>query len=517
MKFLKKLSVAKKLTSLVLVSALSLLAFGFWSYSTLQVAKVHGPYYQKIVQGKDLIADILPPPNYIIETYLLTLHLADELELKKPSSEIAATVERCRQLQAEFDDRHQHWLKELAEGELKRVKTVDSYQPAVAFYEVMNKEFLPACLAGDSYKAQKLSRGILRQHYETHRDAIDKAVSLAVTQAEADEAEVSAIIASRNLWAQSAIVVAIISIIGFGWYVTRETVNPLKGSATRLQFLSTHDLTDVSNRLRRNAESTVDQATMASGAAEEVSANAQSLATAVEQFESSIKEISGNASNAASVARQAVDATEQTNGAITRLGESSSEISNVIKVINSIAEQTNLLALNATIEAARAGEAGKGFAVVANEVKELAKETSKATEEIIGRIETIQSGTLEAVDAIGCVGEIISQINESQTAIATAVEVQTTMTSEISRNISEVAIGSGEIARSISMVAETASNTTAGSDETLRTASDINAMADELLALVGQANSAKPVAVGSSSDSAGKYQLAAADPSMAKV
>jgi methyl-accepting chemotaxis protein len=311
---------------------------------------------------------------------------------------------------------------------------------------------------------------------------------------------------------------AIASIFGFGWYVTRETVNPLRGSATRLQFLSNHDLTDVSSRLRRNAESTVDQATMASGAAEEVSANAQSLATAVEQFESSIKEISGNASNAASVAQQAVDATEQTNGAITRLGESSSEISNVIKVINSIAEQTNLLALNATIEAARAGEAGKGFAVVANEVKELAKETSKATEEIIGRIETIQSGTLEAVDAIGCVGEIITQINESQTAIATAVEVQTTMTSEISRNISEVAIGSGEIARSISMVAETASNTTAGSDETLRTAADINAMADELLALVGQANAhAQATNSTSTSPPSGKYQLAAADPSMAKV
>jgi methyl-accepting chemotaxis protein len=239
-------------------------------------------------------------------------------------------------------------------------------------------------------------------------------------------------------------------------FVARETMTPLRNSATRLQFLSTHDLADVSQQLRENAANTSDQATMASGAAEEVSANAQSLATAVEQFEASIREIAGNASNAASVARNAVEAADETNTTITRLGESSAEIGNVIKVINSIAEQTNLLALNATIEAARAGEAGKGFAGVANEVKELAKETSKATEDIISRIGTIQSDTQEAVEAIGRVSDVISQINESQNAIAGAVEEQTAMTSEISRNISEVAIGSGEIARSVSMVADAA-------------------------------------------------------------
>ena len=260
---------------------------------------------------------------------------------------------------------------------------------------------------------------------------------------------------------------------------------------------------------------------MASGAAEEVSANAQALAAAVEQFEDSIKEIATNSTAAADIARQAVEATDETNTSIAKLGESSSEIGNVIKVINSIAEQTNLLALNATIEAARAGEAGKGFAVVANEVKELAKETSKATEEIIGRIGSIQAGTEDAVNAIGRVGEVISQISQNQTAIAGAVEEQTAMTSEISRNISEVAIGSGEIARNISLVAETANNTTTSSDETLATASDIEAMANELMQLVGESavasgrsNSAETSAA---SNSAGKYRLKEADPSMAKM
>ncbi|MCA9135911.1 MAG: hypothetical protein KDB00_04110 [Planctomycetales bacterium] len=284
--------------------------------------------------------------------------------------------------------------------------------------------------------------------------------------------------------------VIVLAIAGFGAYVARETINPLRRSAADLRHLSTHDLTEVSRRLRRDAESTSDQATMASSAAEQVSANAQSLATAVGQFEESIKEISANASNAASVARNAVCATEQTNRTITRLGESSVEIGNVIKVINSIAEQTNLLALNATIEAARAGEAGKGFAVVANEVKELAKETSRATEEIIGRIEAIQADTQEAVTAIGLVSEIISEIDESQNAIAGAVEEQTAMTSEISRNISEVATGSHEIAKSITLVADAAQSTTSGSDRTLVSAASIERLAADLMSLVGHAGEA---------------------------
>lgn len=270
------------------------------------------------------------------------------------------------------------------------------------------------------------------------------------------------------------------------WYVASKTMTPLRNAATQLTQFSRNDLTCVSQRLRAAAEMTTDRASNASSAAEEVSVNAQSLANAVEQLDSSIKEIAGNASTAASVARNAVGAANETSTTITRLGESSAEISGVIKAINSIAEQTNLLALNATIEAARAGEAGKGFAVVANEVKELAKETSKATEDIIGRIGSIQTDTLEAVDAIGRVSEIIGQINESQNAIAGAVEEQTAMTSEISRNISEVAMGSGDIARSVSSVVDAARDTTAGSDETRGTASDIEAMANDLMKMVGE-------------------------------
>src|SRR5947209_5873438 len=163
----------------------------------------------------------------------------------------------------------------------------------------------------------------------------------------------------------------------------------------------------------------------------------------------SIKEIAKNATQAARVATAAVKVAENTTATVSKLGDSSVEIGQVIKVITSIAQQTNLLALNATIEAARAGEAGKGFAVVANEVKELAKETAKATEDISRKIEAIQTDTKEAVGAIANISEVIDQINGISNTIATAVEEQNATTNEMSRNVSEAAQSSGEITGNI--------------------------------------------------------------------
>ena len=263
----------------------------------------------------------------------------------------------------------------------------------------------------------------------------------------------------------------------------RNSVSAIAHNAQALAN-SAEELTSVSQQMSANAEETSAQANVVSAAAEQVSKNVQTVATGADEMGTSIREIAKNASEAAKVATTAVKVAADTNATVAKLGESSCEIGKVIKVITSIAQQTNLLALNATIEAARAGEAGKGFAVVANEVKELAKETAKATEDISQKIETIQADTTGAVNAIQEISGIINRINDISTTIASAVEEQTATTGEITRNVGEAARGSNEIAQNSIGVAQAAQSTTAGANDTQSAAGELARMASELQSLV---------------------------------
>jgi methyl-accepting chemotaxis protein len=249
---------------------------------------------------------------------------------------------------------------------------------------------------------------------------------------------------------------------------------------------SSEELTALSQQMGSGASETAAQANVVSAASEQVSKNVQTVATGTEEMTASIREIAKNANEAARVATTAVKVADATNATINKLGDSSAEIGKVIKVITSIAQQTNLLALNATIEAARAGEAGKGFAVVANEVKELAKETAKATEDISQKIEAIQSDTKGAVEAINTISQIIDQINDISNTIASAVEEQTATTNEISRNVGEAAKGSTEIAQNIVGVASAASSTSDGASDTQKAAAELTRMAADLQGLVSR-------------------------------
>jgi methyl-accepting chemotaxis protein len=273
--------------------------------------------------------------------------------------------------------------------------------------------------------------------------------------------------------------------LGAAQQTLREVLVSVASSADAVAA-SSQELSASSAQISASAQETSAQSGVVAGAAEEVSRNVQTVAAGADEMGASIREISQNANEAARVAAAAVHEAETTTATVTRLGESSREIGDVVKVITSIAEQTNLLALNATIEAARAGEAGKGFAVVANEVKELAQETAKATEDIARRVDAIQQDTGGAVAAIGRISEVIGQINDYQLTIASAVEEQTATTNEMSRSVGEAADGSGQIASNIGGVSGAADATNQALGQTRTAVDELARMAANLRTAVSR-------------------------------
>jgi methyl-accepting chemotaxis protein len=522
---MKNIKIGLKLTVLLAVFIIGYTIFGLISFSTLNEIRIHGNLYNQIIMSKDLIADVLPPPGYIIESYMNVLQAADETD----PAQVDYFSAELKRLQTDYEKRHQFWINEplLEPGTLRDAMIAGAYDPAIRFYDVVFSQFIPALRKGDRQYAKKLVQGELKTLYITHRKSVDQVVLGATEKYNKTETLANMTVQRDTKLLFTIIFVVIIIAIILSLVIKSSITRPLsavvgaiskieKGDMTvrvgleredelgilskaldslsaRLQTIfsnlhvnsdtiagSAEELSSIGRQVTSNTEQmTVNINAMASGAAEasananevagtaeEMSANMNTMAAAVEELSASINQIANNAVAANKIAGEATVKSREATEAMNKLGAAAKEIGNVTDIIKRIAEKTNLLALNATIEAASAGTAGKGFAVVAGEIKELANQSAKSADDIALRIEGIQSGTGDAVKVISDVSEIITRINQSVEVISNHVDQQTKASNEIASNVAQVNVGSKRVASAIGDVAK-------GSKEMARNAEEV--------------------------------------------
>ncbi len=447
----RRLSISAKLTALLALFAFAFLAF-FWNANrTIETLKVNGPVYARIVQSKDVIADVLPPPEYIIEAYLVVLQLESESDPR----EVGALLDRSHKLRKEFEDRHAFWKGDLSEGRLKETLLADSYGPAREFFEIRDKELIPAVRSGNRAKVAELARGRLRSLYEDHRRAIDSVVSQSTVlfQEEEKQAHEAVMAARTRLFALGGAVVFVVLLMGiagarFGGSLSRRIeeatsaakavasgdltvtvkggdmqdeggqllgavesmARSLSGLVSRMQQ-SSMSLLSTANEIgstSQQQESTVQgfgaSTAQIAAAVKQISATAQELASTMGQ-------VSGVAAQASKLAengrgslegmdrtmQQLTSATGSISGKLAVIREKATDINEVVTTITKVADQTNLLSVNAAIEAEKAGEHGLGFLVLAREIRRLADQTAVATLDIDRMVREMQSSVSSGV------------------------------------------------------------------------------------------------------------------------
>lgn len=513
------------------------------SVGVLAKVKVTGPVYGEIIEGKDLIADILPPPEYIIESYLVVLQAARE-ELPAKRREL---LNRFQQLEKEYTVRHEYWQKELPNDPARDILLRESFAPARAFYKTAQGKFFPALERGDLAVASQILDGPLRQQYQEHRHAIDRVVELTNGKNAAIEAKTASLLRTSN-YLMAGVVIVVLAVLALVMMVVIRSVsgsfaycaeianriaagdlgvdvrtsgrgsvgNMLKSLQSMVvnlrEMLS--EISSASAQIESSAKELATSSSSMSAAADAVTRQVDAAATAGEEMAATSSEIASNCLLAAEEAREGHDLAstgeEVVRQTITRmgqiadrvtgtartvesLGDRSDQIGAIIDTIEDIADQTNLLALNAAIEAARAGEQGRGFAVVADEVRALAERTTKATREISAMITSIQQETNLAVRSME---EGVSEVaqgtgdarksGEALEEILAKIDAVAGQVSQIATAAEQQTATTAEISGSMHQISTLVEETSRGIQNTSGSATQLSQLAGNLQQIVSR-------------------------------
>jgi myosin heavy subunit len=462
------------------IFAAVLVVFGLFTAFTLSKVRVGGPYYTQIVQSKDLVADILPPPAYILEAYLLTFQIADTTN----ASEREAYVTRLGETEKEFHERQQVWRAALPESRMKAALVVDSAKPAEDFFKLVNERFLPAVKAGELDAARRLIASEMHDRYVLHRQFIDEVVKLGNQFGTDREQEATAVVRWSTIWEIVMGVSGLLIGIVFSFISIRRLTRTLRELALSMNDGS-QQVASASSQVSGSSQSLAEGASEQAASIEETSASLEEMASMTKRNAENAQKANDLAKQARTAADKGSDDMQQMNSAMEAIKTSSDDIAKIIKTIDEIAFQTNILALNAAVEAARAGEAGMGFAVVADEVRNLAQRSATAAKETADKIEGAIGKTAQGV-------EISKQVTEALNGIVAQIRQVDELIAEVAGASKEQTQGISQINTAVGQMDKVTQSNAASAEECAAAAEELNAQAvtmkdtvNELLHLVG--------------------------------